>query len=114
MLRRDNPMRAALLSTLVFEVIVFGLAIPAMIQVEAMPWQPAAAIGAAGAVLALGAAALLRTGVAGYVLGWVTQAGIVAVGLVVPMMWFVGGMFAMIWTICFVLGRRLERQDAGV
>lgn len=114
MLRRDNPMRSALLSTLVFEVIVWVLTIPAMTQVEGMAWQPAAAIGGGGAVVALAAAGLLRRGAVGYVLGWLTQAGLVAVGFAVPMMWFVGGMFAMIWTICFVLGRRLERgkQDA--
>lgn len=113
MLRRDNPMRSALLSTLVFEVIVWVLTIPAMTQVEGVAWGPAAAIGVGGAVVALGAAALLRRGAAGYILGWLTQAGLVAVGFVVPMMWFVGGMFAMIWSICFVLGRRLERGNAG-
>jgi hypothetical protein len=112
MLRRDNPMRTALLSTLVFEVIVWGLTIPAMTQVEGVAWQPAALIGGGGMVAALASAALLRRGAVGYVLGWLTQAGLVAVGLVVPMMWFVGGMFAMIWTVCFILGRRLERGKA--
>jgi hypothetical protein len=113
MLRRDNPLRPALMSVLVFEVIVFGLTIPAMIQIENIDWQTAALIGGAGCLLALAAVALLRTGPAGWLLAWITQAVAIAFGAVVPMMYFVGGMFALIWTISFVLGRRLERPTAG-
>ena len=40
-----NPMRVVLLSILIFEVIVFGLAIPVMILVSDVPagWRPRSA-----------------------------------------------------------------------
>ncbi len=108
MLSRDNPMRMPLMSVLIFEVIVMGLTIPGMIQVEDLSWQVAVTVGGVGVIVAVAAAALLSRGPAGYVLGWVTQVVIVAMGVFVPMMYFVGGVFAMIWTMSIVMGRRLE------
>jgi hypothetical protein len=43
-----NPMRVVLLSVLIFEVIVFGLAVPVMILVSGVP-PVAAALGGGGA-----------------------------------------------------------------
>lgn len=107
MLTGDNPMRMPMVSLLAFEVIVFGLTIPGMIQVEGEPWQVALGTGGGGAVLAAAAAATLRHGI-GYLLGWAAQVAIMAMGVLVPMMFFVGGVFALIWAMSFVLGRRLD------
>ena len=52
-----NPMRVVLLSILLFEVIVFGLAIPVMILVSDVPAADAALAGGGAALLALVAAA---------------------------------------------------------
>jgi hypothetical protein len=75
---------------------------------------PAVAALAAGgaAVLALATAALLRKPI-GYVLGWITQVAAIALGLLTPAMFLVGGMFAGLWVLTFVLGRRLEAQAAA-
>jgi hypothetical protein len=97
------------LSILVFEAVVCGLAIAGMIQVEGMPVVTSSLLGGGAALLALVAAALLRTPV-GYPLGWLTQLVVIALGLATSMMFVVGGMFALLWLLVFVLGRRIERS----
>ena len=98
-LSAGNPMRVVLMAVLIFEVIVFGLAIPGMILVSDVP--PAAAAGSAGgaALLALLAAALLRSRV-GYILGWVVQCVGLALGFLNTTMFLVGGLFAAVWVMC--------------
>lgn len=102
-----NPMGRTMLSILAFEAIVFGLAIPGMIQVSDVSVGPAFGLGLGSAALAILSAALLRRP-PGYPLGWLTQLVAIALGLATPMMFAVGGMFALLWVVCFVLGRRIE------
>lgn len=108
----SNPMRVVLLSVLIFEVIVFGLAIPVMILISGA--SPAVAGGAGGlaGLLALTAAGLLRRPT-GYLIGWITQPIGILLGLLTPAMFVVGGMFAGLWVLSFVLGRRLDAQAAA-
>lgn len=110
-LRPDNPMAKALLSVLVFEAVCFALAVPGMIQVSELAVELAMGLGIAGAVLALAAAVTLNR-VVGYPLGWLTQIAVVACGIAIPMMFFVGGLFALIWVVSFVLGKRIEAARA--
>jgi hypothetical protein len=107
-LDRTNPMGRVMLSILAFEAIVFGLAIAGMIQVDAVSVPVAFGIGLGAAALAVLAAALLRRPL-GYPLGWLTQVVAVAMGFLTEMMFAVGGMFALLWVVCFVLGRRIEK-----
>jgi hypothetical protein len=107
MLSAKKPMRRVLSVTLFFEVIVFGLAVPVMYFVSSVPMDRAALLGGAAAVLALVSAALLRSPV-GYVLGWITQLLGIALGFATPAMFAVGGMFAAIWVLTVILGRRLD------
>ena len=109
MLGAKNPMRVMLMSTLIFEVIAVGLGIPVMILVSGVPATRAAALTAAVAVLALASAALLRSP-AGYVLGWLTQLGAIGLGLLTPAMFVIGALFAALWLLGIVLGRRLEHN----
>ena len=61
-LSAGNPMRVVLMTVLIFEVIVFGLAIPVMILISDVPAAAAARHLAGGAaLLALLAAGLLRS-----------------------------------------------------
>ena len=106
-LATGNPMGRVMLSILGFEAVVFGLAIAGMIQVSDVPVTTAFVLGLGAAVLALLAAALLRRP-PGYPLGWLTQVVAVGLGLATPMMFAVGGMFALLWVVCFILGRRIE------
>ena len=111
-LRPDNPMRVVLLSILLFEVVVYGLAIPVMILVSDVPAVSAAAFGGGAALLALVAAALMRRP-AGYLVGWITQPVGVMLGLLTTAMFFIGAMFLALWVISFILGKRLDGQAAA-
>ncbi|SEQ06214.1 DUF4233 domain-containing protein [Microlunatus flavus] len=104
-----NPMRVVLLSVLLFEVVVFALAIPVMILVSHVDPLPAALLGSGAAVLALAASGLLRKP-AGYPLGWLAQLAGVLLGLLTPSMFVVGAMFAALWVVSFVLGKRLDAR----
>ena len=101
-------MRVVLLAILIFEVVVFGLAIPVMILVSKVSGGLAGGLGGGAAVLALVAAALLRRPV-GYLIGWLVQLLGVALGFLTAPMFFVGAMFLALWLITFVLGKRLDR-----
>ncbi len=104
-----NPMRVPLLSVLLFEVVVFALAIPVMILVSHVDALPAALLGSGSALLALVSAGLLRKPV-GYPVGWLAQVAGVLLGFLTPAMFVVGVMFAALWTVSFVLGKRLDAR----
>lgn len=46
----------------------------------------------------------------GIALGWVAQVLLVTSGLVLPILWAVGGVFAIMWGICVYWGRRIDRE----
>lgn len=107
-----NPMGRVMTSILAFEAIVFGLAIAGMIQVSELPVPVSFGLGFGAAVLAVLAAALLRRS-AGYALGWLTQLVAIALGFATGMMFWLGGAFALLWVVCFTLGRRIEQTPPG-
>jgi hypothetical protein len=111
-LQPGNPMRVVLLSVLIFQVIVFGLAIPVMILVSAISAMSAVLFTGAAALLALVAAGLLRKPI-GYPLGWLTQLVGVALGFLTPSMFIVGAIFLALWVLSFVLGKRLDANAAA-
>lgn len=108
-LSAGNPMRVVLMTVLIFEMIVFGLAIPVMIFISNVPAAAAAGLGGGAAVLALVAAGLLRSRV-GYVLGWLTQLAGLALGFLTTLMFIVGMLLAAVWVLAFVLGKRLDSR----
>ncbi|WP_166983757.1 DUF4233 domain-containing protein [Paramicrobacterium fandaimingii] len=46
----------------------------------------------------------------GIVCGWVLQGVIVATGIVMPLMYVVGGLFLIMWIYCMVVGTRIDRE----
>ncbi|CAN5494952.1 hypothetical protein BH10ACT7_BH10ACT7_24450 [soil metagenome] len=95
----------ALEAILVFFVMLtaFGL--------KALP--PAAAFGGGVALIVV----LVLTGRLvryrwGVWLGWLLQAVLVATGILLPVMYFIGLGFAAIWIFCFVKGGQLDRAKA--
>ena len=44
-------------------------------------------------------------------LGWLLQAALIATGIVMTLMYFVGVGFAVLWVYCFVTARRLDRKN---
>ncbi|MBD8583983.1 DUF4233 domain-containing protein [Frigoribacterium sp. CFBP 13729] len=49
----------------------------------------------------------------GIALGWVVQLGLVACGLLDPVMYVVAALFVAIWTYCLVKGTQLDRMNAA-
>ncbi len=108
-LAEGNPMTRTLALTLIFEVVVYVLAIPGMIQVNDVPLLPAFGSGIGAAVLAGVAAGMLRRP-AGWPLAWAAQVAGVALGFLTPWMYAVGGGFAALFLVEFLLGKKIEQR----
>lgn len=104
-------MRAMCAATLALEAIVIALSVPVMITVSGVDRGPALGAGLGLAALAMLAAGLLRHRWA-YGLGWVVQAGALALGFVTAAMFAVGVIFGGLWALALVLGHRVEALKA--
>jgi hypothetical protein len=71
----------------------------------------ALAMGFGLALACLVAAGLLRRRV-GYWLGWAIQVVSIGLGFVVPIMFFLGVVFAALWAGSYVLGTKIDRERA--
>lgn len=92
---------------LTLEAIVIFLAIPVAIAVSDVNAEVAVPTGLGVALFALVAAALLRKRI-GWWFGWLVQVLAVAMGFVVPAMFVLGGLFALLWVLMLQLGKRVE------
>jgi Protein of unknown function (DUF4233) len=102
-------MRAMCGAVLGLESVILLLTVPVLIAVADVDvaWALAAGIGLA--VLAVVAVASLRHPY-GYWLGHVVQVGAVGLGFVLPVMFFLGAIFAALWVLALVLGRRVAES----
>jgi hypothetical protein len=94
-------------AVLTFEAILVGLSIPLMITMSEVPAARAGWLGGSLAAACLLTVGLLRRSW-GYAVGHVLQVAILALGFVVPAMFFVGALFAALWLAAYVLGARIE------
>ncbi len=69
-------------------------------------------VGGGAAVACLLVAGLLRYRWA-YVAGSLLQVVVIAAGLVVPVMYFLGAVFTLLWVVAIFLGRRVARLQSG-
>lgn len=92
------------------EFLVMGFAL-----LLAMDQHGALALSLGGA---LALAILLTAGVmkrmTGWYLGSVLQIGLIAYGVVVPAMYFLGTLFAVLWVSAFIIGRKGESIRAAL
>jgi hypothetical protein len=97
-------------TVLIMEAIVLGLAIPVAVQIDHLAPGSAGVTGGSAAVaavvLALLARRLLRVTL---VLGSALQLLVIVCGLIVPVMYFLGAIFAALWVLGIWLGHRAER-----
>jgi Protein of unknown function (DUF4233) len=102
-------MRRLCATVLIMEAVVIWLAIPVALAVDHASPRRA---GAAGVVLAV--AAVVLAGLARRRLRWtliggsVLQVLVIAAGAIVPVMYFLGAIFAVLWVIGIGLGRRYD------
>ncbi|HEU4540054.1 MAG TPA: DUF4233 domain-containing protein [Jiangellaceae bacterium] len=98
---------------LVLEGIVVMLAIPVAVVVGDVEPAVAITVGVAIGVLCMVAAGLLRRGRPGYVLGSLLQVAAIATGFVVPAMFFLGGLFALLWVVVLRIGPEVDQARAS-
>ena len=106
-----SPRRMMCASVLAFECIVLGLVTPVLINTEDMDTGWALLIGLGLAVAAIVVAGLLRHEWA-YYLGFAIQVAAIALTVVIPVMIVLGLIFGGLYTLAYVLGRRIEAQQA--
>lgn len=107
-----SPRRAMCAAVLSLEGIVVALSTPVMIMISEVPRTAALVLGLGVALACLLLAGMLRTE-AGYVGGWVVQVAAIALGFLVPLMFFLGAVFAVLWATAYLLGLRIERERAA-
>lgn len=107
-----SPRRGMCAAVLGLEAITLGLTTPVMISVSGVPTRTAVTVGVGLLVLCLLLAGMLRREWA-YALGWAIQVLAIGLGAVVPLMYFLGGVFALLWATAYLLGRRIERERAA-
>jgi len=91
------------------EAIVVGLAIPVAVQIDHLTPHTAALTGGIAAVAAVVFAVLARPFLRVTLIGGsLLQVFAIAAGSVVPVMYFLGGVFAALWALGIWLGYRVE------
>jgi len=96
---------------LTMEALVVGFAMLVAKDLSTNSAIPAGVLGIAIAVLAVVAVALLRVRL-GWILGWLVQVLVIAAGVVVPMMYFLGILFAILFGAAIIIGKKGEAARA--
>lgn len=111
--RRERSVTESLLSiVLVLEALLVFFAM--LVAFGLREVEPALAFGGGGVLIVL---LVLAGGVLrhswGLAFGWVLQAALVAIGIVLPLMYVIGAAFLALWIFCFVRGRQIDTQKAA-
>jgi|ERR687883_586976 hypothetical protein len=106
-----SPRRTLAAATISMEALVLFLGGLVAKDLSRLPPGTALGIFWALAAACLVAAGLLR-GRIGYPVGWFVQAAAVISGIWVPVMFFLGGVFAFLWYAALSQGARMERGRA--
>ena len=96
-------------TVLIMEAIVVALAIPVAVQIDHLAPRSAGLTGGIAAVAAVLFVLLARRLLPATLIGGsLLQVFVIASGSVVPVMYFLGGIFAALWAIGIWLGYRVE------
>ncbi|MDF1603678.1 DUF4233 domain-containing protein [Nocardioides sp. YIM 152315] len=107
-----SPRRGMCAAVLSLEAITLGLTTPVLITIADVDTGVAVAVGLGLAAACLVLAGMLRAEWA-YTLGWVVQAAAIGLGFVIPLMFLLGAIFALLWGTAYLLGRKIERERAA-
>ena len=107
-----SPRRGMCAAILCLEAITLGLTTPVLISVADVAVSTALWIGLGLTVVCLVLAGLLRNEWA-YGAGWAVQLAAIALGLVIPLMFLLGAIFAALWATAYFLGLKIERERAA-
>jgi len=106
--RRRSTTESLLSIVLLLEAILLFFVTLVLFGLKTLPPAVAFGGGAAFVVVILITISLMRWPV-GFALGWLIQAGLIALGLLNPVMYVIGAGFAAFWIWCFVRGRKIDR-----
>jgi hypothetical protein len=107
-----SPRRGMCAAVLCLEAIVLGLTTPVMVTLTDVSTRTALVVGLGLALVCLLLAGMLR-GEWAYALGWVVQVAAIGLGFLVPIMFVLGSIFALLWGTAYLLGRKIERERAA-
>lgn len=96
---------------LVLQAVVLGLTTPVMISVSGVAVPTALWAGLGLSMACVVTAGLMRRRWS-YLLGWAIQVASLGLGLVIPMMFVLGAVFASLWAGAYLLGRRIDVENA--
>ncbi|GGO87970.1 hypothetical protein GCM10011584_13870 [Nocardioides phosphati] len=96
---------------LTLEGIAFGLVTPVLLTLTPLSTGVALLIGLGFVVVCFVLAGMLKRPW-GYSAGHVVQGLVIGLGFIVPMMFVVGGLFALLWGTAYWLGGKIEREKA--
>jgi hypothetical protein len=95
-------------TVLILEALVVLLAVPIAINVANVNATYALVIGIALAGLLVLTVGVITKPIA-VPIGWVLQVLVIASGIIVPTMFFIGGLFALLWFFAVRNGQRVDR-----
>lgn len=107
-----SPRRGMCAAVLSLEAITLGLTTPVMISIAGIDTATALWIGLGLAAACILLAGMLRAEWA-YSLGWVIQGAAIGLGFVIPLMFVLGGIFALLYGSAYFLGLKIERERAA-
>jgi hypothetical protein len=108
----SSAQRSLCATVLAMQAITLGLTTPVMIAVSDVAPGTALPLGLGLAVLCVVAAGALRAAW-GYWLGHLVQVAAIGLGFLVPFMFVLGPVFALLWGSAYVVGRKIERERAA-
>jgi Protein of unknown function (DUF4233) len=106
-----STQRSLCAGMLTLQAVVLFLTTPVMISVVDVDVSTAVSVGLGLTVACVLTAGLLRHAWA-YLLGWAVQVASIALGFVIPMMFFLGVVFAGLWAAAYFLGAKVDREKA--
>ena len=111
MMRTQKALASIVLGFELIIVVLIGLTLFGLGTLE--PRELGLYIGGGLALVTIAGLGLMRVGRVGIIIGWVLHGLMIATGFLVPMAFFVGGIFTALWIYCMVKGAKIDRDRAA-
>ncbi|MFD7074845.1 DUF4233 domain-containing protein [Nocardioides sp. NPDC059952] len=110
--REKSPRRGMCAAIISMEGLAVALAAPVMISIGGVSAGLALPLGLGFFVACIVVAGMLRRPWA-YWVGWALQVVAIGMGFLIPIMFVVGAIFAVLWGMADILGRKIESERAA-
>lgn len=106
-----SAQRSMCAAILILQAVMFILTTPVMISVASVDVSTSLWLGLGLTVACIVTSGMLRMKWA-YLAGWAIQVASLSLGFVIPMMFFLGVIFASLWAGAYFLGRKIDLDKA--